>query len=53
MVATTSTAEPSDVPWLWRQYAFHGYIALQRVDRALLEGRLPAAVFYNLLISAR
>ena len=47
-----STAEPSDVPWLWRQYAFHGYIALQRVDRALLEGRLPAAVFYNLLISA-
>ena len=47
-----STAEPADIPWLWRQYAFHGYLALQKVDRALLEPRLPAAIFYNLLISA-
>jgi SAM-dependent methyltransferase len=47
-----STAEPSDVPWLWRQYAFHGYLAFQKVDRALLEPRLPPAIFYNLLISA-
>jgi SAM-dependent methyltransferase len=47
-----STAEPSDVPWLWRRYAFHGYLALQRVDRTLLEPRLPPAIFYNLLISA-
>ena len=47
-----STAEPSDVPWLWRRYAFHGYLALQRVDRALLEPYLPPAIFYNLLISA-
>ena len=47
-----STAEPSDVPWLWRRYAFHGYLALQRVDRALLETYLPPAIFYNLLISA-
>jgi SAM-dependent methyltransferase len=47
-----STAEPSDVPWLWRQYAFHGYLAFQKVDRVLLEPRLPAAIFYNLLISA-
>jgi ubiquinone/menaquinone biosynthesis C-methylase UbiE len=47
-----STAEPADVPWLWRQYAFHGYLALQKVDRALLEPRLPPAIFYNLLISA-
>jgi SAM-dependent methyltransferase len=47
-----STAEPSDVPWLWRRYAFHGYLALQKVDRALLEPRLPPAIFYNLLISA-
>ena len=29
-----STAEPADVPWLWRRYAFHGYLALQRVDDA-------------------
>jgi SAM-dependent methyltransferase len=48
-----STAEPSDIPSLWRRYAFHGYLALQRVDRALLEPRLPPAIFYNLLISAR
>jgi ubiquinone/menaquinone biosynthesis C-methylase UbiE len=47
-----STAEPSDVPWIWRRYAFHGYLALQRVDRAVLEPYLPPAIFYNLLISA-
>jgi SAM-dependent methyltransferase len=47
-----STAEPADVPWLWRRYAFHGYLALQRVDGALLEPYLPPAIFYNLLISA-
>jgi hypothetical protein len=48
-----STAEPSDVPWAWRQYAYRGYLALQGLDRRLLESRLPPAVFYNLLISAR
>ena len=48
-----ATARPEDVPWLWRQYAFRGYLALQRVDVALLEGRLPPAVFYNLLIAGR
>jgi SAM-dependent methyltransferase len=47
-----STAEPSDVPVLWRRYAFHGYLALQKVDRVLLEPRLPPAIFYNLLVSA-
>ncbi len=51
--ALEATAEPADVPWLWRQYAYRGYLALQAVDRALLEPRLPAAVFYNLLVSAR
>jgi ubiquinone/menaquinone biosynthesis C-methylase UbiE len=48
-----ATAEPDDVPRLWRQYAYHGYLALQALDRRLLEPRLPAAVFYNLLVSAR
>ncbi len=48
-----ATALPEDVPWLWRQYAFRGYLALQRVDVALLEGRLPARVFYNLMIAGR
>jgi hypothetical protein len=41
------------VPWAWRQYAYRGYLALQAVDRALLEPRLPAALFYNLLVSAK
>jgi ubiquinone/menaquinone biosynthesis C-methylase UbiE len=48
-----ATARPEDVPWLWRQYAFRGYLLLQRLDVALLEGRLPAAVFYNLMIAGR
>lgn len=48
-----ASAQPEDVPMLWRKYAYHGYLALQKVDRTVLEPRLPAAVFYNLLISAR
>lgn len=48
-----STAEPAGIPWLWRQYAYRGYLVLQEVDRRLLEGRLPPAVFYNLLVTAR
>ena len=47
------SAEPTDVPWLWRQYAYRGYLALQALDRAVLEGRLPPALFYNLLVAAR
>ncbi len=48
-----ATAVPEDIPWLWRQYAFRGYLVLQRVDVALLEGRLPPAVFYNLMVTGR
>jgi len=48
-----STAEPEGVPWLWRQYAYRGYLALQALDRTVLEPRMPPAIFYNLLISAR
>ena len=48
-----ATAAPEDIPWLWRQYAYRGYLLLQRVDRRLLEGRLPAEAFYNLMLSAR
>ncbi len=48
-----STATPESVPWLWRQYAYRGYLVLQAVDRALLEPRLPAAIFYNLIVSAQ
>jgi SAM-dependent methyltransferase len=48
-----ASADPDTIPIAWRQYAFRGYLALQRVDRALLERWLPPAVFYNLMISAR
>jgi ubiquinone/menaquinone biosynthesis C-methylase UbiE len=48
-----ATAVPDDVPWLWHQYAYRGYLALQAVDRGLLEPRLPPAIFYNLLLAAR
>jgi ubiquinone/menaquinone biosynthesis C-methylase UbiE len=48
-----ASAVPETVPWGWRQYAYRGYLALQAVDRALLEPRLPAAIFYNLILSAR
>ena len=37
-----ATADPETVPWGWHQYAYRGYLALQQVDRALLEPRLPA-----------
>jgi ubiquinone/menaquinone biosynthesis C-methylase UbiE len=48
-----ATAQPDDVPWAWRQYAYRGYLLLQQLDRRLLESRLPASIFYNLMISAR
>jgi SAM-dependent methyltransferase len=48
-----ASAEPAAVPMAWRRYAYHGYLALQRADERLLEGRLPAAIFYNLLLAAR
>jgi hypothetical protein len=47
-----ATAQPDDVPWAWRQYAHRGYLMLQELDRRLLEPRLPAALFYNLMITA-
>src|SRR5204863_2691728 len=48
-----ASADPADVPWPWIQYAYRGYLLLQRVDRRLLEPRLPARVFYNLMLAAR
>jgi ubiquinone/menaquinone biosynthesis C-methylase UbiE len=47
-----ATAEPADVPWAWRQYAYRGYLLLQGLDRRLLESRLPPAIFYNLMVAA-
>jgi SAM-dependent methyltransferase len=51
--ALEASAEPDDIPMLWRQYAFHGYLLLQRLDEKLLEPLLPPAIFYNLLLTAR
>jgi ubiquinone/menaquinone biosynthesis C-methylase UbiE len=48
-----SSAEPDSVPLGWRRFAFRSYIALQKVDTRLLEPRLPAELFYNLLVSGR
>ena len=47
------SAEPDEVPVRWRRFAFRSYIALQGVDSALLEPRLPASLFYNLVLSAQ
>src|SRR3954468_17141140 len=47
-----STAEPRQIPQLWFQYAYRGYMALKLLDERLLEPALPPAIFYNLLISA-
>jgi SAM-dependent methyltransferase len=48
-----ATADPAQVPMPWKRYAYHGYLALQRLDERLLEPVLPASIFYNLLIAAR
>jgi len=48
-----ASAEFSDLPRWWIQYAYRGYLLLQRVDRAVLEPRLPPQAFYNLMLAAR
>jgi ubiquinone/menaquinone biosynthesis C-methylase UbiE len=48
-----ASAVPDEVPPAWRRFAFRSYLALQRVDTRLLEPRLPAELFYNLVLSAR
>jgi hypothetical protein len=37
----------------WRVFAFRIYMALQRLDGAVLEPRLPPELFYNLVLSAQ
>jgi ubiquinone/menaquinone biosynthesis C-methylase UbiE len=46
-------AEPDQIPWRWRSFAFRSYLALQKLDTRLLEPRLPPQLFYTLLLSAR
>lgn len=45
--------DPVTVPLAWHRFAFGSYLALQWVDGKLLEPRLPADLFYNLLLSGR
>jgi SAM-dependent methyltransferase len=51
--ALEASAEHEDIPQGWFRYAYRGYIVLQRFDSAVLEPRLPAASFYNLMLTAR
>jgi SAM-dependent methyltransferase len=48
-----ASARHEDIPRAWFQYAYRGYLALQKVDRAVLEPHLPPAGFYNLMLTAR
>jgi len=47
-----ASADPKHIPMPWIHYAHRGYLLLQRVDRGLLEGRLPPQLFYNLMLAA-
>jgi ubiquinone/menaquinone biosynthesis C-methylase UbiE len=47
-----ATAEARQIPTLWFQYAYRGYMALKALDDHVLEPALPPAIFYNLLVSA-
>jgi ubiquinone/menaquinone biosynthesis C-methylase UbiE len=48
-----SDVDPASVPLAWHRFAFGSYLALQWLDGKLLEPRLPAELFYNLLLSGR
>ena len=48
-----ASAVHDDIPFGWFRYAYRGYILLQKVDSAVLEPHLPAAGFYNLMLTAR
>jgi SAM-dependent methyltransferase len=48
-----TTADFAQIPRMWINYAYHGYLALQRIDERFLEPYLPPAIFYNLLLTAR
>jgi SAM-dependent methyltransferase len=47
------SADPGRVPIAWQRFAFRSYLAVQRVDAAVFEPRLPASLLYNLVLSAR
>ena len=47
------SADPEQVPIAWQRFAFRSYLAVQHVDAAVFEPRLPASLLYNLVVSAR
>jgi ubiquinone/menaquinone biosynthesis C-methylase UbiE len=51
--ALQADADPAEVPRSWHLFAFRSYLALRWLDGTVLEPRLPPALFYNLLLSAR
>jgi ubiquinone/menaquinone biosynthesis C-methylase UbiE len=51
--ALEAGSDPFRVPRAWHRFAFRSYLALQWLDGTLMEPRLPAGIFYNLLLSAR
>ncbi|HTU15366.1 MAG TPA: class I SAM-dependent methyltransferase [Solirubrobacterales bacterium] len=53
MRSMESSATPDSIPLKWRSFAYHSYIAFQKVDNNVLEPHLPPELFYNLLLSAR
>jgi len=48
-----ATADPDELPMRWKIFAYRTCLALQRLDAAVLEPRLPPGLFYNLMLSAR
>ena len=48
-----ASAAHDTIPHGWFRYAYKGYILLQKVDATVLEPHLPAAGFYNLMLTAR
>ncbi len=48
-----ASAAHDSIPHGWFRYAYNGYILLQKVDASVLEPHLPAAGFYNLMLTAR
>ena len=48
-----SEVTPESVPRAWHNFAFRSYLTLQSLDGRLLEPRLPANLFYNLMVSGR
>jgi ubiquinone/menaquinone biosynthesis C-methylase UbiE len=51
--ALEAGSDPARVPLTWHRFAFRSYLTLQWIDGRLLEPRLPAGLFYNLLLSGR